>query len=183
MDSPSSSPRATPWTTQLIFVIIWGVLHGALLLALVISSFLWVITAPILLLLSYALVFGWYPPAAWTSAVWTWALALCGGGGLWMGVVTMVDTNIVITFTLLGLITGLTTLPILPWRGVRTAAWPFINLLGTSAAAWIAPTFHGWGPSHDDFAGYVMAGAFYGLVTGPALAFFLHDAPEVRDAW
>jgi hypothetical protein len=164
-DAPSAR-----WTSRIVFVFIWGVLHGALLPAIVLSSFFWFITAPILLPVSYALVLGWYRPPAGA-----WGCNVVGGGFVWMGVMEMVHADGLLAFAVFGLITGFTTLLLLSWRGWRTATWPFIHLLGTSAAAWAAPTFHGWGPSQDDFVGYIMAGALYGLITGPALAFLLHD--------
>ena len=159
-----------------VFVIIWVLLHGALLLAIIIS-FWWLFPPPLLLVVSYALVMRWYRPAAGS-----WGGGVCWGGAIWMAVASLVQADDLVALVLFGLITGLTTLSLLPWRGWRTATWPLINLLGTSAAAWVFPAFDGWGPSGSAIVGCFMAGALYGLITGPALAFFLRDDPPAPGA-
>jgi len=177
MDSPSSCRRATPWTTRLIFVIIWVLLHGALLVAIGFTSVLSFITAPILLVVSYAPVMRWYQPAAGS-----WGGGICWGGAIWMAVASLVQADDLVALVLFGLITGLTTLSLLPWRGWRTATWPLINLLGVSAARWVVPAFITWIPTHDFLVSNGLGGMVYGLITGPALAFFLWDDSPAPNA-
>jgi hypothetical protein len=157
----------------LIFVISWTLLHGGLLAVLSVSAFVWIFVALLLVPLSYGLLFGWYRPDART-----WGIRTCGGYILWLilvGIVSRVTSLDLFSVRWLGLMIGFTTMPLLPQRGHWRVVWPLINMLGWSSAGGVFPRFSAWTPSGDEIVGCVMAGALYGLITGPALAILLQD--------
>jgi hypothetical protein len=174
--APMSDALAARRPSRIVFVVIWVVLHSVLLTVLGGSGLALPVIGLIVLPVSYALVLGWYRPTAGT-----WGCNVVVGGVVWTAVAGMVQANSLLAFAVFGLITGLTTLLLLPWRGRRTASWPLINLLGASAAGWVVAL-----PMGDEtpafIARHLIAGALYGLITGPALAFFLRDDPPAPDA-
>jgi hypothetical protein len=163
----------------LIFIISWTLLHGGLLAILCVSIFVWTFVALLLVPTSYGLLFGWYRPNART-----WGIRTCGGYILWLilvGIVSRVTAVDLFSVGWLGLMIGLTTMPLLPQRGRWRVVWPLINMLGWSAAGWVFPGFPGWVLTRDEIVGFFMSGALYGLITGPALAILLlDDQPAAR---
>jgi hypothetical protein len=92
---------------------------------------------------------------------------------------SLIDVSGMLGVVILGMITGLTTLPQVPWHGLRTATWPLINTLAARAASlvwvWIPLP---WNAEPEQAIGVAfLSGALYGLITGPALVFFLRNDP------
>jgi hypothetical protein len=170
--TPVSHAPSVRQPSRIVFVLLWVLLHGTLLFALIASSLLMLVVATPLLFLSYAPLMRWYRPAAWTWGAW-----IAGGGLLWFAMATLGTIDDHLAVVVLGMTTGITTLPLLPWRGLRTACWPLINLLGGMAAFLLYRALwergNGLGTQVEVI---VFSGALYGLITGPVLAILLHDA-------
>lgn len=154
------------------FIITWVLLHSGILLVLTVGWMIWPLLAFIIIPGSYSILL-----RGDHSHPGKLGLSTCVGGVISLVVLTVIK-GVVLTVIkddglfvmgVIGMVTGVANIPLLPWRGVRTAIWPLINTLGGIVAYTVLMDVDKIG-----IGVVLVSGAIYGLITGPVLVTILH---------
>jgi hypothetical protein len=142
----------------------WVLIHSVIVVALGMSWYFWIYTAPCILLGMYTVLGDEILPDSRFWGLTTWTGGMCGYTAL-----VLIDPlqRLGIAAGIGGGIGGLTLL-LLPWRGFQTLVWPLSTTLGSFGAASIV--WIGYRQQDMDVLGILLiAGAVYGLLTGPVV--------------
>jgi hypothetical protein len=154
------TPRGAWWR----FLGLWVIVHSVIVVALGISGYFWIYTAPCILLGMYTVLGDEILPDSRFWGLTTWTGGMCG-----YTVIVLIDSSqrLGIAAGIGGGIGGLTLL-LIPWRGIQTLVWPLTTTLGSLGAACIV--WIGYRQQDMGMLGILlMAGAVYGLLTGPVV--------------
>lgn len=146
------------------FIITWVLLHSGILLVLTVGWMIWPLLAFIILPGSYSILL-----RGDHSHPGKLGLSTCVGGVISLVVLTVIKGDGLFMMGVIGMTTGVANIPLLPWRGVRTAIWPLINTLGGIVAYTVLMD-----ADKKGIGVVLVSGAIYGLITGPVLVTILH---------
>ena len=156
--APPVERAATRHEAIMQFLCLWILLHCGNLLLMAGSGFFWPLVALITMPMSYRLLLKGRLTRPGTLGLVTTIGSIIG--------LLLADgraTTDLISMARTGFLVGMLSLPLLPWRGLRSCTWPIMTTLGWSAA-WAVVHVSG-----ADVGRLIGAGAVYGLLTGPVL--------------